>query len=89
MLKFMFLGPLLVSPVIGVSGLAATDAAAQQAKRVPLKLHESEISFIRADSFIAGRFTWEPLPKNQIWRETLTFAGGAMTFYELLPNYFY
>ncbi|MFP6750329.1 MAG: hypothetical protein VB855_01520 [Pirellulaceae bacterium] len=49
-----------------VAGLIAFDALAQRASRVPLKLHESEVSFVGDDSFISGLFTWDPLPRNHI-----------------------
>lgn len=74
---------------IAVAGLAASDVFAQRASRVPLKLHESEVSFVGDDSFISGRFTWDPLPRNHIWKETLTFSGGFMNFYKLNPGYSY
>jgi hypothetical protein len=72
-----------------ILGIVASEAYAQKAKRVPLKLHESEVSFVGDDSFISGRFTWEPLPRDHIWKETLTIGGGYMNYYELSPNYFY
>ena len=74
---------------IAVAGLAASDVFAQRASRVPLKLHEIEVSFVGDDSFISGRFTWDPLPRNHIWKETLTFSGGFMNFYKLNPGYSY
>ena len=61
---------------IAVAGLAASDVFAQRASRVPLKLHESEVSFVGDDSFISGRFTWDPLPRNIFGKRLSPFQAA-------------
>jgi len=65
------------------------ETLAQKAKRFPIELENSEVSFVGDDSFIIGRYTWEPLPRNHIWKETLTVKGGFMNYWELVPGYQY
>ncbi len=89
--KFSMLNPvksfLAFILVMGLGNITITPAIS--AERINVEYHHSEVSFSGDDSFVTGRYTWEPLPDNRLWKEMITFAGGSMMYYELQPGHFY
>ena len=73
--------------MVGLS--ISPDAAAQSSKRVPIPLQNSRVGFIGDESFVVGRFAWQPAAKNHLWNEDLTLVDGLIQYGELVPNYFY
>jgi len=66
-------------------GIGQVDAA----NRVPLELQDSTISFSGDESFIKGRYTWEPRNMGDVWKETINFSGGFLTYRELASNFYF
>lgn len=73
--------------VLCLLGINVADA--QERKRLPIPLQNSRIGFVGDDSFVTGRFAWQPAAKNHLWNEDLTLIDGFVQYGELIPNFFY
>ncbi|MCD6075188.1 MAG: hypothetical protein K0Q70_2071, partial [Rhodospirillales bacterium] len=75
--------------LIAACVLAIADASAQNRNRVPIPLQNSRVGFVGDDSFVNGRFSWQPAVKNHLWNEDLTLTDGFIQYGELVDNFFY
>jgi hypothetical protein len=80
---------ILMTAGIFVLSAGQSSAGVSGSVRVPVALKNSEISFIGDDSFITKRYTYEPQPRDRIWRELLILDGGRISYVELSPAYSY